>query len=458
MTDPTLPPHDAPDYQPQWSTWTRRLVVVILLIAGVYALTLFTPVIPMVTLAFLLAFLLYAPSRAIVRRTPVPYPLAVVLLYLLIILALLFMALVLIPAFVSGINSLIGTVEQAYTDLQATLQAYQPQHGVVTVLGIDLDLNFLIEPVRNFVLGTQVRAEPTAEPGAEGPPPTATPTPEGTSTGEPGDGSAQTIDLRQLVESLVNVAGTVTGTLTSAITGVTGFVVTLVMALLISFLILLDVPRLQKAFVDWVPAAYHREYVLLIRQIVHVWNGFFRGQVTIGAIIGVITWLQLTLMGVRNAEILAVFTGLISLIPTLGGIIALIPLGLVPLLEGSSVFTDMPHGTFALLVVGINLAISQVVWNAVAPKILGDALDLPLPVIIIGVFIGAAVGGILGAFLVAPVIGTIRVILVYVLNKLSLRDPFPGEEAAVAWEEGLLRSRPRRDEAEAEPVAQKARS
>ncbi len=457
MTDPTPPPNYAPDYQPQWSTWTRRLVVVILLIAGVYALTLFTPVIPMVTLAFLLAFLLYAPSRAIVRRTPVPYPLAVVLLYLLIILALLFMALVLIPAFVSGINSLIGTVEQAYTDLQATLRAYQPQHGVVTVLGIDLDLNFLIEPVRNFVLGTQVQAAPTAEPGPS-PDTITTPTPEGAPAGEAGDSSAQTIDLRQLVESLVNVAGTVTGTLTSAITGVTGFVVTLVMALLISFLILLDVPRLQKAFVEWVPAAYHREYVLLIRQIIRVWNGFFRGQVIIGVIIGVATWLQLTLMGVRNAEILAVFTGLISLIPTLGGIIALIPLGLVPLLEGSSVFTDMSNGTFALLVVGVNLAISQAVWNAVAPKILGDALDLPLPVIIIGVFIGAAVGGILGAFLVAPVIGTIRVILVYVLNKLSLRDPFPGEEAAVAWEEGLLRAGPRRGEAEAEPVAQKARS
>ncbi len=33
-------------------------------------------------------------------------------------------------------------------------------------------------------------------------------------------------------------------------------------------------------------------------------------------------------MGVAGAEILAVFTGLVSLIPTVGGMIALVPLGL----------------------------------------------------------------------------------------------------------------------------------
>ena len=79
--------------------------------------------------------------------------------------------------------------------------------------------------------------------------------------------------------------------------------------------------------------------------------------------------------------------------------------------------------------------ISQIIWNAVAPKILGDALDLPLPVIIVGVFIGAAAGGVLGAFLVAPIMATMRVLIAYTWNKINLQDPYPGEPEPFGWDE-----------------------
>jgi predicted PurR-regulated permease PerM len=147
----------------------------------------------------------------------------------------------------------------------------------------------------------------------------------------------------------------------------------------------------------------------------------------LGIVIGILTWIQLTLLGIDGALPLAIFTGFISLIPTLGGIIALIPLAIVPLLQGSTVFIEMSHITVALLVVGINLVISQLIWNVVAPKMLGDALNLPMPVMIVGVFIGAAIGGILGAFLVAPIMSMISVIVGYVIAKVSGFDPYPGE-------------------------------
>jgi len=141
--------------------------------------------------------------------------------------------------------------------------------------------------------------------------------------------------------------------------------------------------------------------------------------------------------------VLAIFTGFISLIPTLGGFIALIPLSLVPLLQGSTVFIDMPNGLFALLVLGVNAVIAQVIWNVVAPKILGDVLDLPLVLMALGVFIGAAVGGVLGAFLVAPIMGTVRIFLLYIIAKIGLRDPYPGEIAPFKLGESLFKRRTR---------------
>ncbi len=460
-------------YQPQWDTWTRRVVVVLLILAGLFVVSMLGPVIQTLATAFLIAFVMFAPSRALARHTPVPYGLAVVLLYLLLILIILFLILVIIPSFVSGVDSLINVIERAYTDFTRTLQNYQPEQGIVYILGVGVDFNVLIEPVRSFLLGEPlepvlfvdpalqaaagiitpgVTATPDAAAIAAGIPaagipaagtstatpaapsatpqpgalagPAATPSTTPAATAEAGETPSilQAADLREILSSLFNVAGTVTGTLTSAISSVTGLFITLILSLFISFLVLLDLPDAQDAFMRHVPPIYHREYALLIARVVRVWNGFFRGLVLIGFIIGVMTWFQLSIMGVAGAEILAVVTGLVSLIPTVGGMIALVPLGLVPLIQGSSVFVNLNYGVFALLVVGISLVINQVMWSVVAPKILGDALDLPLAVIIIGVFIGTAARGVLAN----------------VLDKLGGHDPFPGEEVPEALTEGLF--------------------
>ena len=134
------------------------------------------------------------------------------------------------------------------------------------------------------------------------------------------------------------------------------------------------------------------------------------------------------MMGVSQAALLAIITAIVSLIPTIGGFIALLPLGLGAALQGSTVFTEMSVGTFTLLVLVVNVLITQVIWNVVAPKILGDAVRLPLPVIILGMFLGAGVGGILGAFLAVPILGTVRVIVLYLISKITLNDPFPGQD------------------------------
>ncbi|GAB4436630.1 MAG: hypothetical protein Kow00120_03750 [Anaerolineae bacterium] len=437
MSDPAQPadiaradetthePAEAAEYQPQWGAWTRQFVIVLLVVAGVYALTLIGPVIQMLIMAFILAFLMYAPARAIARRTPIPFGGAVALLYLALVLVVLFLLLVLIPTFVTWVNDIVDNVERAYADLVAALEAYTPDQGIAYILGFEVDFNFLIEPLRPFVLGREQAAPPAEETGEAALDEPTQPQGDGL-FGE--GGLLETVDLQQILDGLLNVAGAITSTVTSAITSVAGLAITLIMAVFLSFLILIDLQNAEGALDRWVPRRYHREYRLLLYEIVRVWNGFFRGQLIIGVIIGVLTWVQLVLMGVPGAEILAFFTGAVSLIPTIGGLAALVPLTLVPLLQGSTVFPEMSNVAFALIVVGVNLALQQVIWNVVAPKILGEAVDLPLAVIIVGVFIGSALGGILGAFLVAPIMGTIRVILLYLFSKIGGVDPFPGRE------------------------------
>jgi predicted PurR-regulated permease PerM len=412
-------------------------MTVILIVGGLFFATMLAPVIQMLTIAFLLAFLLFIPARTLTRRVRLPYTVSVIVVYLILIVVIIASILLLIPAMVDGVESLSNGFRDGVARLETELEPYL-QDGVntVNIFGVDLDIAFILDPVRQ-ALGayTQItQAEELEVPGED----SDTPSTVGPTAPTRPTVSLGSSDLRAWIDSLFSLAGTVTETLTSAIAGVTGLITGTLLALFISFLVLLDIPTSARTLDRWVPDTYNREYSLLVHKIVRVWNGFFKGQVIIGVMIGILTWLQLSLMGVAQPAVLAVTIGAISLIPTIGGFIALVPLAIVPLLNGSSVFTTMPNGFFALFVIVVNLFISQIIWNVVAPKILGDALDLPLPVIIVGVFIGAAVGGILGAFLVAPIMGTLRHIVLYVIAKINMRDPFPGEEAPFVFGEPMF--------------------
>jgi len=446
------------DYSPQWGRTTRTIALVALIVGGVYALTLLAPVFQMLSISLMVAFLLYSPSKSLSRRFHLSWPASVAIVYLMTLIALFIIILTFVPSVIRGVNTLSLSAQVGYESFVQRMREYEEDQGILEIAGVAVDLNPLLIPLRDFVLGTGTSADellsaipippdPSAEdqetqgteanPGPEAPFPSAeaTPLPAETSPETAPSGNRPTIsnpalliegvNLQQLISSLSSVVGGVTGTVTSAIGTLTGFLATLLLSLFVSLLVLLDVPKTRQAFEDWASPLYKREIRELIRRIVVVWNSFFRGQVSIGIIIGAVTYIQLVLMGIANPEILAIVTGFISLIPTVGGFIALAPLSLVPLLQGSSVFTELSNVSVALLVIGVNILVSQVIWNVLAPKILGDALDLSLSVVVVGIFIGAAVGGVLGAFLVAPVMATIRVIVEYTLHKLNGRDPFP---------------------------------
>ena len=406
-----------PEYQPQLSLWVRQLMTVILLIAGVFLLTLIAPVLPMLTIAFLIAFVMFVPSRYIARRTPIPYAITVILLYALLIIMLVLGLLVITPTLLSGINNLLASLQNGYSQLITGIEHLKPEDAVLDILGVRIDMSDIVTTIKN-ALNTSATTSTNLTPGQLADPI-----------------RVQQATLGSLLNQILPLFGSVSSTITSAIGSITGFIGSFLLAVFVSFLVLLDIPITQHIMAHQIPDNYHREFALLIHKLVHVWNGFFRGQVLIGVAIGVLTFIQLSWMGISNTFILAVLTGTISLIPTIGGIFALVPLGLIPLIQGSSTFPDAPHGLLALLVVGINLVISQLIWNVIAPKILGDALDLPLPVIIVGVFIGAASAGVLGAFLAAPVMATLRVLMSYVWHKIIRVDPFPDQPAPFEWDE-----------------------
>jgi predicted PurR-regulated permease PerM len=403
MVQPTL--QDKGVYQPEWSPWVRQAIIIGMVIAAVYALTLLSPIITLLITTFLLSFLIYVPARALAVHTPLNYSVSVLVIFGIILLGICIFVVVLVPNIVDLLRNIAAGVADRWEQLQASLLAWNPAETPYTIPVFGL-FNLDVTPV-----AVQLRALLI----------------------EPDRAIAQQLAQSAILENLPAIdPGQIVGVVTAIIAALLGafsqFLSTLFLGLFLSLLILLDLPRYQSNVLSSVASQYQRETRLLTVKVTRVWQGFFRGQLLLCIIIGLLTFIQLAVMGIPGALPLAAIVALISLIPSIGGIIALFPLALVPLLQGSTILTQLSNTSVALLVVGVNLVISQVIWNVVAPKIMGEAVSLPLPVIIVGIIIGTALGGVLGAFLIVPILGTIRVIVLYLIAKVRRLDPFPGEE------------------------------
>lgn len=139
------------------------------------------------------------------------------------------------------------------------------------------------------------------------------------------------------------------------------------------------------------------DLVFLIREFIAIVVSFFRGQLIIGLIMGVLLALGFTVIGLKFGLFIGLMLGVLNIVPYLGTIIGLsvaLPLAFL-----------QPAGGVQL--VGLVLIVFIVVQNIegwyLTPKIMGDRTGLHPVVIIVAIFFwGTALGGILGMILAIP--------------------------------------------------------
>jgi predicted PurR-regulated permease PerM len=110
---------------------------------------------------------------------------------------------------------------------------------------------------------------------------------------------------------------------------------------------------------------------------------------------------SLTLLRVPAAFMLAVLAGVCDFVPILGFFVALTPAVLVAL--------TISPGT-AVAVAGLYGLCSTIENYAIAPKVYGHHLKLSGVAVLLGLVIGAALGGIIGALLALPAVAAYPII------------------------------------------------
>jgi predicted PurR-regulated permease PerM len=198
---------------------------------------------------------------------------------------------------------------------------------------------------------------------------------------------------------------------------------------LASIYISLDAHTYRNAFLNAVPTAYRPEISTLLTRIESLWNAFFRGELRLMLVVGVMTTIGLTALGMPGALYLGIIAGLLEIIPNLGPIIAAVPAVIVALIQGSA-FLPIGNLAFAGLIILFYILVQQVEDKLIVPRVLGAALELPPLIVMTGIVIGASMGGILGAVLATPVIASGREVLHYIERKLQDQEPIQIEDTA----------------------------
>jgi predicted PurR-regulated permease PerM len=140
---------------------------------------------------------------------------------------------------------------------------------------------------------------------------------------------------------------------------------------------------------------------------------WFRAQILLSVVVGLLVWIALALLGVKYAFLLAVLAAVFELVPFVG-----------PILSGSaaalSALTISP--ALAFWTVLVFLGIHQLENHVLVPLFMRRAVGLHPVIVIIALLIGVQAGGILGMVVAVPAAAVLQEV---VENWSSRKRPEP---------------------------------
>lgn len=176
---------------------------------------------------------------------------------------------------------------------------------------------------------------------------------------------------------------------------------------------------------------WREDAIYLVREFAKAIIVFFRGQISIGLIMGVLLAVGFSLAGLRFGLLFGLALGILNIIPYLGTI-----LGLGTALPVA--YLQPEGGTWLVLVVLGVFAVVQIIEGYVlTPRIMGDATGLHPMVIIVAIFFwGTALDGILGMVLAIP-LTVFGIVAWHLVRRRYLMPLIHGSKAAMKLDEEL---------------------
>ena len=226
------------------------------------------------------------------------------------------------------------------------------------------------------------------------------------------------------------IASTALATGSSIATGVVEFA----LALIIGFFTLVDLPRLENEILTLAGPKWREEITHFTATLTRVMGGWIRGTLIQSAVVATLISIGLAVIGVPYALAIGLIAGVLNVVPYLGPAI----MALLAAIAG--LFVSPWAAVWAVVVV---FAVQQLDSLVMAPRIMGDQVDLHPLLVVFALLVGASLFGVPGMILSVPVAAIIKAMFVFWYEKRTARQ--------ISTEDGVL-FRTAKDECEAPEV------
>ena len=198
-------------------------------------------------------------------------------------------------------------------------------------------------------------------------------------------------------------------------TSITGNVInvtlSVVVALAGAFIVLIltnyftaSTPSLKRAVYQLVPASKRARFIDLAEQITRSVGLYVIGQISLGAINGILSAIFLTIIDAPFPAVLAVVAFFFSLIPLVGTLTGSTLIVLMCLLPG------LGSPTTAIIAAIYYLIYMQIEAYVLSPRIMNRAVSVPGAVVVVAALSGGALLNLLGALIAIPVAASVLII------------------------------------------------
>lgn len=183
-------------------------------------------------------------------------------------------------------------------------------------------------------------------------------------------------------------------------------------AVFLAFYMMIDHERLRGALFAVVPRRHHIRLSAILLNLGKIVGGYIRGQVLTCLLMGGFILVLLLACRVPNALAIAVFGGIMDLLPYIGIFLTMTPAVLAASVKGPAI---------AAIVFTLMLAYEELESRVLVPIVYGQALRLPSSVVFFALIVGTTLAGIAGALLALPLAAAVLMLID------ELRVKLPGE-------------------------------
>ena len=194
--------------------------------------------------------------------------------------------------------------------------------------------------------------------------------------------------------------------------GLVTSLIVLLVSLVVGFWILMDMPKIGREIRIMIGPKREEEAMFIVSTISRAFGGYLRGMTICGASIGIVTGIGYYILGLPYPAVLGLLTGLVNFIPYIGPWFA----GIVVAIIGMFI---SPVTAFIAIV--LTIVAQQLIDALVYPRVMSSAVDLHPSVVLVGVFTGGAIGGVIGLICAVPLLAAIKSIFVYFFEKRTGR-------------------------------------